>query len=113
MKKNFYIIVLLLVFFLVSWCQNNNQESDQIMTWSIISQEIKVTDPEVLQELQFMRDENMITSGSYEKFIRMDMPIKWWESLESQYYSSCTEPECDWLFSRKMIRNLMKDKGIQ
>lgn len=113
MKKSLYILFFVLNIFILAWCKESNQTSNQVITWSTVFKEIKVTDPEVLQELQFMRDENMITSASYEEFIRMDMPIKWWESLESQYYSSCPEPECDWLFSRKMIRNLMKDKGIQ
>ncbi len=78
-----------------------------------ISTDIKIKDPEVLKELQFMRDENIISSENYEKFIRMhNVPLEYGSGMSHQYYRYCPGPECDELMSRQMIREMMKEKEL-
>lgn len=112
-KISFVIVFLLMSLFFVSWCEKKIVDSiGEVYTIdsNILSQPIKVTDPEVLKELQFMRDELDITPENYEKLIRMDnIPLKWWSELDQQHYPLCPEPECDALTSRLSIQNDMKE----
>ncbi len=113
MNKNLYILSFFSILFMLTWCQNNiNQVSeDVILTWDILSQDIKVTDPEVLKELQFMRDEEMLTEEDYQKYLRSDnMPIIWGSKMSEQYYPSCLESYCDGLIGRIMIQNMIKER---
>jgi hypothetical protein len=66
---------------------------------------------QVIKELQFMRDEGMITPEYYEKLIkRDDIPFMWGTELWEQMYPTCDEPSCDAVFSRQGVQNMMKDK---
>lgn len=66
---------------------------------------------QVIKELQFMRDEGFITPEYYEKLIkRDDIPLMWGPELSKQMYPTCDEPQCDGVFARDGIQNMMKDK---
>lgn len=72
---------------------------------NILAQPIKVTDPEMLKELQFMRDQDMITSQFYEIIIRTF-------DNDEVIYPGCKEYFCDATNSREGIKNMMKDEEI-
>lgn len=113
MNKNLYILSIFSILFMLTWCQNNiNQVSqDVIVTGDILLQDIKVTDSEVLKELQFMRDEEELTEEDYQKYLRSDnIPIVWWSKMSEQYYPSCLEAHCDGLIGRIMIQNMIKER---
>lgn len=105
------VIVIMIFGFLLTGCQQDDTSVG-------IKDEIKVTDSQILKEIQFMKNEGMISSDDYEKLIRMEdvlftpsdiQPMVGGDPLQQQYYS-CPREECDRLMSRKMIQNLMKDK---
>lgn len=128
MKKNLIMFAMLFIvtvstIFLVG-CKKDNVLNGSINSGSqeinfapkmaqkdidrILKQPIKVTDPTVLEELQFMRDQKMISEQFYEVLIRMTMPQK---IGPHESYPGCYESFCDATYSREGIRNLMKDSN--
>lgn len=126
MKKNLMMFAMIFIvtvstIFLVG-CKKDNVLNESINSGSqeinfapkmaqkdidrILKQPIKVTDPTVLEELQFMRDQKMISEQFYEVLIRMTMPQK---IGPYESYPGCYESFCDATYSREGIRNLMKD----
>lgn len=90
------------------------KKEHSVVTKQEVSSNTIISDPDVLKELQFMRDEKIITSENYEKFIRMDnVPLKYESDVSRQYYRYCPESECDELLSRKMIQEMMVEKELQ
>lgn len=101
MKKILFILLIFYSFgFLLTGCK-------------YLDDEIKVKDPDVLKELQFMRDEGIITKKDYEQYIRVEeMPTKWGNT--EVYFPSCEKKgllECDQVYPREMIQNIMNDKN--
>ena len=127
MKKTTFLTLLVIMTFgfLLMGCQqddhvledsnNSNQIIDLQPTMSqkdidnILSQPVKVTDQEVIKELQFMRDENMISDQFYEVLTRMTMPQK---IGNREVYPGCYESFCDAVNPREGIQNMMKEKGL-
>lgn len=79
-----------------------------------IISDIKVTDSQVLKELQFMKDEKMISTGTYEKLIRRtDIPmiVDAEKGMSGEHYPTCyDEDNCDELDSRALIQQMIKEK---
>ena len=126
MKKTTVLsVVAMMIFgFLLTGCQQDDvlqdsNHSNQIIDFqpkmsqkdidNILSQPVKVTDPEVIKELQFMRDEKMISDQFYEVLTRMPMPQK---IGNSEVYPGCYESFCDAVNAREGIQQMMKEKEL-
>lgn len=96
------VIVIMIFGFLLTGCQHSDDE-------------IKVKDPEVLKELQFMKNKGIITSEDYKAYINMEeMPTKWGNT--EVYFPSCEKNgllDCDQVYPREMIQNMMKEDQPQ
>lgn len=71
----------------------------------ILIQPIKITDQEILNELQFMRDEAMISEQFYEVLLRTF-------NNNINEYPGCKDYFCDAVYGRQAIQNKMKDKEL-
>lgn len=69
----------------------------------ILKQPITVTDPEMLNELQFMKDQDMITPQFYEVLLRT-------LNNNTTDYPGCKDYFCDVVYGREGIQNRMKEK---
>lgn len=77
--------------------QKMSQEDVALM----LSGTIKVTDPEKLLELQYLREKGLISEKAYEVMIRMDQ--------DSTEYLQCPEALCSAKFDRASLQNQMKN----
>lgn len=121
-KKPFFTLLIIIFFgFLLTGCQpdyhvitdtKSGNETEQLMFGQkmsqkeidyILTQPITVDDPEILEELQFMKDEDMITEQFYEIIIRTI------DNTETSY-AFCYDNFCDAAYGREGIQNIMKDK---
>jgi len=75
-----------------------------------MSQPVKITDDQIIKELSFLRDMDMITSEDYQIMLRRDdIPSKD-NDLEYSVYPASLRKPSDIAYSRAMVQNLMKDK---
>jgi hypothetical protein len=77
-----------------------------------LSLPIVVSDPQVLKELEFMRDEKIISTWDYEIMLRMEnIPFVTGTGMDDQSYPTCFGSSCDTANTRLGIQNMMKDKA--
>ena len=89
------------------WVQALMKELD------ITGKPIIVTDPEILKEIEFMRDDKLISTGDYEIMLRREnIPSDPEMEIRIQSYPSCFGPTCDVMYSRFMIQNMMEEKDM-
>ena len=124
MKKITFVILTTIVFgFLFAGCQ----KYDGMNSWSknynktegpnfiqqlspeetnlVLRKPIQVTDPEMLKELQFMKNEAMITEEFFEIILRTI-------DDDETFYPGCKEYFCDMVYGRESIQNKMKEKEM-
>ena len=114
MKTKGFLYVIAMLVLVTAGCQTTitpiemNVNSAPI-PWQHMSQEdialmlsgaIKVTDPEKLLELDYLKEKWLISAKAYEVMIRMDQ--------DSSQYFHCPEPLCSAKFDRKSLQNEMK-----
>ena len=96
--------LLVTVVFLMGGCQKQEE----------IKVGVGVTDPQVLRELQFMKDEGMISTKIYEKLIlrnNIPMIVDPEKGMSGEHYPTCYDEDvCDELESRAVIQNMMHEK---
>ncbi len=117
MNKNLYILSTFSILFILAWCESKIENSPQeiVVQEDITTKPIKVTDAQILKELEFMKIKWMITSDTYEKAIRMSVMPRIWKNSDgtvSEIYPSCFENSCDWVYARESIQNMMKENNI-
>ena len=77
--------------------QKMSQEDVALM----LSGTIKVTDPEKLLELKYLREKGLISEKAYEVMLRMDQ--------DSAQYLQCPESLCSAKFDRTSLQHQMKN----
>lgn len=118
MKKNLYVLsTFSILFIFTTWCESKIEQTPKeiVVKEDMTIQPIKVTDTQILKELEFMKREGMITSDTYEKAIRMSVMPRIWKNSDgtiSEIYPSCFENSCDWVYTRETIQNMMKQNNI-
>ena len=108
MKKTTFLSFITIIFFgfLLTGCQND--EISYPFSKNEIQSKSKISDPQIIKELQFLKNEGTISSDTYEQLIKMDMPIK----LENgdEVYPICIGSGCDELLSREYVQNRIREK---
>lgn len=105
MRKNVFSLAIMFIAIAVLFIGCQQDEST-----SLSSQ--KVTDPEVLKELRFMKNEGMITPDDYEYSTQVgNLPLKWknYDGTETEMYSSSLNHDA--VYSRATIQNMMREKA--